>query len=132
MTEKFILRIFALGIIGLSIFAAIPCLVFAETSSPPYEIPKGMPTMVDIGGDNCTPCRMMKPILKELELTYRGRAAIISINVGTDREKIRSFGARVIPTQIFYDRSGNEVSRHEGFLDKKSINDTLEKLVIQK
>ncbi len=126
------LKTIALGIIWLSIFTGISPFIFAEAPSPPYEIPKGTVTMVDIGGEGCAPCRMMKPILREIEQKYSGRAAIISIDVGTDRERIRSYGARVIPTQIFYDRQGNEFSRHEGFLDKKSIIDTLERLGIEK
>ncbi len=126
------LRNIAFVVIGLSIFTAFPYHAFSESPSSAYEIPRGMAAMVDIGGENCAPCRMMKPILLELEQKYRGRAAIISIDVGTDRERIRSFGARVIPTQIFYDRQGSEFSRHEGFLDKKSIIDTLEKMGIEK
>jgi thioredoxin 1 len=27
----------------------------------------------------------------------------------------------MIPTQIFFDRAGNEVYRHSGFMDKKAI-----------
>ena len=39
---------------------------------------------------------------------------------------------RSIPTQIFYDRGGTEVYRHEGFLDKASIVSQLERLGVEK
>jgi thioredoxin 1 len=34
-----------------------------------------------------------------------------------------------IPTQIFYDKQGEEVYRHIGFLDKKSMVAKLEELL---
>jgi thioredoxin 1 len=33
----------------------------------------------------------------------------------------KQYGIRLIPTQIFYDAEGNEVYRHEGFMDKQAI-----------
>ena len=107
-------------------------MLFSGSAVPAESFPevpvKGMITMVDVGGDSCTPCKMMAPILRKIEEQYRGRAAIIAIDVGKDRERIRLFNARVIPTQIFYDREGKETSRHEGFLDAKSISEMLEKM----
>ena len=89
---------------------------------PIPEVPvKGMVTMVDIGADKCIPCKMMAPIMKELEEEYKGKAAIIFIDVWKNREQGPRFGIRAIPTQIFYDKDGKEVQRHEGFMDKKSI-----------
>jgi thioredoxin 1 len=33
----------------------------------------------------------------------------------------RSFGVRYIPTQIFFDRRGREVSRHQGFWSRAEL-----------
>lgn len=96
------------------------------------EVPvKGMVTMVDIGAKECIPCKMMAPILEELEKEYKGRAAIIFIDVWKNREQGKKFGIRSIPTQIFFNLEGKEVSRHEGFMDKKSIVAMLEKLGVK-
>lgn len=104
----------------------------AQDSSPAPEVPvKGMVTLVDIGGDSCTPCKMMISILREVEETYKGKAAVVSINIGKDRDRGRLFGARIIPTQVFYDREGREVARHEGFMDKRSIIEIFEKLGVR-
>jgi thioredoxin 1 len=94
---------------------------------PPVPTP-GMVTMVDLGADKCIPCKMMAPIIKELQKEYAGRASIIFIDVWKHNEQVQRFGIRAIPTQIFYDRTGKEVDRHVGFLDKKSIVATFEKL----
>ncbi len=117
------------------VFLGLVLLILALSRGPAgaviegREIPvKGMVTMVDIAGDSCVPCKMMIPIIREMEEKYRGRAAIITIDVGKNREQLKELNARVIPTQIFYDRDGREHYRHEGFLDKKSIIELFEKL----
>lgn len=77
--------------------------------------------MVDLGAHKCIPCKMMAPIIAELQKEYAGRASIIFIDVWEHREQAQRFGIRGIPTQIFYDKQGKEIKRHVGFLDKKSI-----------
>ncbi|QLA17998.1 thioredoxin fold domain-containing protein [Desulfolutivibrio sulfoxidireducens] len=89
----------------------------------------GMVTMVDLGAKSCIPCKMMTPILEELEKEYTNRAAIVFIDVWKRPDQTPLFGIKAIPTQIFYDKSGKEVRRHEGFMDKQSISDILEKLI---
>ena len=97
------------------------------------EVPvKGMVTMLDIGADRCIPCKMMAPIMKELEEEYQGKAAIIFIDVWKRPEQGPKFRIRAIPTQIFYDKDGKEVQRHEGFMDKKAIVEVLERLGVKK
>ena len=106
-----------------------------EPSSSPIEpsgrVPvKGMVTMVDLGADSCIPCKMMAPIITKLEKTYRGKAAIVFIDVWKDKEPAKRFGIRAIPTQIFFDRSGKEVYRHTGFLSEADIISQLHKMGI--
>lgn len=106
----------------------------AEESFGVPEVPvKGKVTMVDIGAKECIPCKMMAPIMEELEKEYHatGKAAILFIDVWKNKDQGRRFGIRSIPTQIFYDKEGNEVYRHEGFMDKKEIVSRLEKLGVK-
>lgn len=90
-----------------------------------------MVTMVDLGAKKCIPCKMMAPILQELQTQYQERAAIIFIDVWENPEAAHTFSIQTIPTQIFYDAQGKEVTRHEGFLDKQSIVSQLTKLGVQ-
>ena len=94
---------------------------------PPVPTP-GLVTMVDLGAKKCIPCKMMAPIIAELQKEYAGRASIIFIDVWEHREQAKNFGIRSIPTQIFYDKQGKEIKRHVGFLDKKSIVAMFDKL----
>ena len=92
---------------------------------------KGMVTMIDLGAKKCIPCKMMAPILQKMEKQYDGRAAIVFIDVWEHREQARRFGIRAIPTQIFYDANGKEVSRHVGFMSEAEIIKTLSKLGVK-
>ena len=89
---------------------------------------KDMVTMIDLGAKKCIPCKMMAPILEKMEKKYRGKAAIIFIDVWENRDQAGRFGIRAIPTQIFYDKEGQEVYRHVGFLSEEAIVTQLKKM----
>jgi thioredoxin 1 len=80
-----------------------------------------LPRLVDLGANTCIPCKMMAPILEELKQEYRGSLIVEVIDLREDREAAKEYGVRVIPTQIFYDASGTERFRHEGFMSKEAI-----------
>lgn len=117
----------------------ICCFLLAMTLFTPLseaeqnlQIPvPGMVTMVDLGAKKCIPCKMMAPILEELQTEYKDRAAIVFLDVWVNPEEARRFGIRAIPTQIFYDASGKEIKRHEGFLAKDAIVAELEELGVR-
>lgn len=92
----------------------------AASTSAPVPVPDTV-TMVDLGATSCIPCKMMAPIVEELAAEYRGKAAIIFIDVWQNPDEAKKFKVSMIPTQIFFDRTGNEIYRHSGFLDKKTI-----------
>jgi thioredoxin len=95
----------------------------------PPEVPvKGMVTLVDLGAGTCIPCKMMAPLLEKLEKVYRGKAAIVFIDVWKTPDEAKRFNLQVIPTQIFYDKKGKEVYRHMGFMEEKDIVAVLNKL----
>ena len=79
------------------------------------------PRLVDLGADKCIPCKMMAPILSELEKEYAGQFEVVFIDVWKKREEGARYGIQLIPTQIFFDASGKELFRHEGFYAKKDI-----------
>jgi len=88
----------------------------------------GMVTMIDLGAKTCIPCKMMAPIMEKMEKVYRGKAAIVFIDVWENKEQAGRFGIRLIPTQIFFDRERKEVSRHEGFMSEEAITAQLKKM----
>ncbi|MDD4663391.1 MAG: thioredoxin domain-containing protein [Caldisericia bacterium] len=87
----------------------------------------GKPVMVDFGMESCVPCKMMVPILEELESKYPQDVKIIFVHVGKEQGKTKEFGIQMIPTQVFFDATGKELERHTGFISKEDILATFEK-----
>ena len=105
----------------------------AGTAENPLDkaLSKDVPVLADFGRGTCTPCKMMKPILKKLKKEYEGRAEILIINIDEYRGLAQRVGVRAIPTQVFYDSSGNEVSRHQGFMPREDMVKRLTDMGVQ-
>jgi len=100
-------------------------------SGPQPSFPDGaVPRLVDIGARKCTPCKLMQPILEELREEYRGRFDVVFIDVWKKPQAARQYRVRLIPTQLFFDASGRELFRHEGFFSKEDILATWKELGI--
>ena len=80
-----------------------------------------LPRLVDLGAGKCIPCKMMAPILEELKTEYSGALQVDFIDVWENPDEGKNYGIRMIPTQIFFDASGKELFRHEGFFGKADI-----------
>ncbi len=95
--------------------------------APGVEQSGGLPKMIDLGADKCIPCKKMAPILKEIRTEYRGALEIEFIDVWKNPEAGREYGISLIPTQIFYDAAGKELTRHTGFMGKEEILGTFKR-----
>ncbi|MBU0483074.1 MAG: thioredoxin family protein [Proteobacteria bacterium] len=124
-------RIFYVLTLAFLMSFSLPKSGTAEEITPAIPV-KDTVTMVDLGARSCIPCKMMAPILVELEKEYADRAAIVFIDVWKNPDEAKKFKIMAIPTQIFYDQKGQEAFRHLGFMDKKSIVEKLEKLLAKK
>ncbi len=102
-----------------------------RAASTPQLPVKGMVTMVDLGATKCIVCKMMSSIVESLQKEYKGKAEIVFIDVWQHPEAGRKFHVNLIPTQIFFDRNGKEVYRHEGLLTKGAIVSKLEEMGVK-
>jgi thioredoxin 1 len=82
---------------------------------------KGLPVMIDLGSDQCIPCKMMAPILEELKAEYAEKLTVHFLDVRKLPALSKLYDIKLIPTQIFYGASGKEIFRHEGFYAKEDI-----------
>ena len=115
--------------IALALLAIVASWAGPAAGTARSQMPvKGMVTMIDLGADQCVPCKMMAPILEKLKKDYEGKAAIIFIDVWKNSDPARQYGIRAIPTQIFFDAGGREVQRHVGFMSEKDIVQQLTKM----
>lgn len=105
----------------------------SDLSSIPLEqaLSTGLPTVAEFGRGICVPCKAMKPILEELANEYSGKLNVVIVEIDDHMEQAREYGIMAIPTQIFFDSSGREITRHMGFYAKDDIIAQLKEIGIK-
>ena len=103
----------------------------ASDASREIDQSRSLPRLIDLGAGKCIPCKKMAPILEEIRKEYRGVLDVEFIDVWEDRAAGSKYGIRLIPTQIFYDASGRELTRHEGFMGKEDILGTFQRFGVK-
>jgi thioredoxin 1 len=91
----------------------------------------GKPTLAEFGSSTCVPCKQMKPILEKLAADYKDKLNVVIVEVYEQRELTQKYGIMAIPTQIVFDRSGKEVTRHMGLWPREDIIAQLKKMGIE-
>lgn len=88
---------------------------------------------VELGSVNCIPCKKMQPVMKAIEEKYGEQVKVIFYDVWkADQKKYaEEYGVRLIPTQIFLNKNGKEIFRHEGFFPESDIDKLLQKHGLQ-
>ncbi len=88
----------------------------------------GKPLLVDFGANTCLPCRQLRPILKELEREFAGKAEILVIDVYKYQGLAREYKIIALPTLVFFDANGKEVFRQPGVMSKEQIAGKLKEM----
>jgi FKBP-type peptidyl-prolyl cis-trans isomerase 2 len=91
----------------------------------------GKPTIAEFGASTCIPCKQMKPILEKLAVEYEGKLNVVIVEVYEQRELTQQYGIMAIPTQIVFNSSGKEVTRHIGLWPREEIVAQLKKMGIE-
>ena len=104
---------------ALLLALALPATAMAADKAA--DAPAPLPKLIDLGADKCVPCKKMAPILVELRADYAGLVDVVFIDVWKDKDAGEPYHLRLIPTQVFLDREGKEVFRHEGFFPREEI-----------
>lgn len=88
----------------------------------------GKPMVVDFGANSCIPCRQLRPILQKVQKTYAGKLEVLIIDIRYNQKLAAEYKIQVIPTVVFFDRTGKEVFRHQGFMTEEKIKEQLVKV----
>jgi thioredoxin 1 len=109
--------------IVIALVGTVGVVVAIRGSKPggPSSPPAALPRLVDLGSTTCIPCKLMAPILEELKKEYAGRMQVEFIDVAENPDAGKPYRIKLIPTQVFFDASGKELWRHEGFIAKEDI-----------
>ena len=93
----------------------------AQQAKTPKPSSNKLPRLVDLGRGTCIPCKKMAPILEELAKEYKNKMQVDVIDLRDKPEAATEYKIELIPTQIFFDPSGKEIYRHQGFIAKEEI-----------
>ena len=84
--------------------------------------------LVDFSAEWCQPCKMLKPILKDVAQQMGDRVRILKIDIDKNAQLAGQLGIQSVPTLIAY-RSGEQVWRSSGVLPAHELIQTLSTLV---
>ena len=85
-----------------------------------------IPVLVDFWAPWCGPCKMLGPVLEELEKDYNGKAKFVKVNVDNNPVVSQQFRVSSIPTVLIF-KNGSTVDKMVGFRPKSAVKDLIEK-----
>jgi thioredoxin 1 len=92
-----------------------------------YNIGNGKPTILAFGMSHCYSCLAMSKVFAQV-LEEHPEYQIYSIDSQKDRLVSRdTYKLKEMPTQLFFDASGNEIFRHIGAYKKPVLDIILKK-----
>ena len=94
----------------------------AESLEEFKELTKEGKVLVDFFATWCGPCRMLGPVLEELDANESFKVQIIKVDVDDLGELAAMFGIQSIPTLIYFE-NGQPVRKNVGFMRKDQILD---------
>ena len=89
---------------------------------------KRLPVLLEFGRGWCIPCKYMKPILEDMATAYQGKAIVLTVDMDANKDLVRNFQIRMMPTQVFLAPDGKEFTRNEGTLERDQIMQVFTKM----
>jgi thioredoxin 1 len=80
--------------------------------------------IVDFWATWCGPCRMLSPLLDEVEAEMADKIEVVKVNVDDANEIARRFLIMSIPTLLFF-KNGVNVDRSVGAMPKSALVDKI-------
>src|SRR5262245_12888477 len=99
-----------------------------EIAATEYEaevLGSPVPVLLDVYGEHCSPCRALSPDLDKLSAEYEGRARVLKIEAGANRELAGNLAISSVPAVLAF-REGREVGRLIGLRPESAYRKLLE------
>jgi thioredoxin 1 len=102
--------------------------VFNFETNKEWKYEGDKPCMIDFYADWCNPCKMVAPVLEELQKEYGDTIVIYKVDTEDQQELAGIFGVQSIPSLLFVPQEG-QPQMAQGALPKqtfeKAISDVL-------
>lgn len=82
--------------------------------------------LIDFWAEWCPPCKLMNPIIKEIEKEFKGKVEVEKINVDEKQKEAEKYEIFSIPTYVL-EKGGKEVDRITGARSKEEFKEWLKK-----
>ncbi|WP_188206353.1 thioredoxin [Alkalibacillus aidingensis] len=82
--------------------------------------------LVDFWAPWCGPCKMIAPVLEELDADMGDKVKIVKVDVDENQETAQKFGVMSIPTLIVF-KDGEQVDQAHGFQPKDALEQLINK-----
>jgi len=87
------------------------------------------PVLLDFTGPKCKACKTMKTRLTSIAPDYKGKVRVGFVDANKEKDLIKKYKVMLIPTLIFFDHLGEEVDRHIGEMEDRTVRVRLEELI---
>lgn len=94
--------------------------VFNYEANKEWKFEGEIPCLIDFYADWCNPCKMVAPILEELQQEYEGKINIYKIDTEAERNLAAMFGIQSIPSLLFVPKEG-QPQMAQGALPKETF-----------
>ena len=61
-----------------------------------------VPVMVDVMGPDCGQCRMMAPLVDQIDRGSAGKVKVVMLDSSTDLQTALAYGVKNLPTFLFF------------------------------
>ena len=104
--------------------------VFNYEQNKEWKFEGDKPCVIDFYADWCQPCKIVSPILEELEKEYEGKINIYKIDTEAQQELSAAFGIRSIPSLLFCPKD-EQPQMAQGALPKDTLKQVIEDVLLK-
>jgi thioredoxin 1 len=102
--------------------------VFNFEENKDWKFEGKTPCLIDFYADWCGPCKMIAPVLEELQKEYGNKLNIYKVNTENEQDLAAMFGIQSIPSLLFVPKEGKP-QMAMGALPKESFEQAFKEVL---